>query len=507
MGRNYRRCGGCHFPQPYCDCKDYGVIDFDTKNAVTSNKLCLAYQGTKVFGYSVTTSDGVEIKEPQFQGLAFDGTYVYMSICNGDQPNPDEDGCIIRMSSDGSIYVGPVINQIGHAKLGYDFKTHKLIVARRLYAGDWGDAYAFEVDPDSLAVTAFNEMSHQIISFVQNDKDLYYIDASADHLYKINSIDVATGAIDRELIATLPLPGDYYPLLGGNNNGMQTWAFDGRTVMCIRNNPQFAFFYDTVTKRTIMSHIGNVSDGRFIGELEASYTWNGETIFMSACDISDHLTDSNGNTFGEHYAQFWSYHMIHGSSGSIDVRENTHPTYDITTQFWGKSTPPVDTDNTTNKNIIYNADMTNLYCNGSQKFPFHSIHEALAYLREHPTAKGIQIQSNFDGFIRAANINCDFTRKDNTVSVNCRFALCENVRFVLSDFVLHDCEFYDSYVFLRSNNSLGTSVYTNIPENNLWNGVVLTIGVTGQNGSPTLKSDIQTNDKVTDTAFIDCVTI
>ena len=134
MSRNYRRCGGCHRTSRYCDCKDYGNVNFDTKEAVIANKICPTYFGSKCFGFYLTTGDGQTITGPQFQGVAFDGTYMYVSVCD----KTDTDGCIIKYKPDGTLVtVGPLISDIGHAKIGYSFADGCLYVAQRLLTGDW----------------------------------------------------------------------------------------------------------------------------------------------------------------------------------------------------------------------------------------------------------------------------------------------------------------------------------------------------------------------------------
>ena len=183
MSRNYRRCGGCHPTSRYCDCKDYGNVNFDINEAVISNKICPTYFGSKTFGFSLTTGDGQTITGPQFQGVASDGTYMYVSVCD----KTDTDGCIIKYKTDGTLVaVGPLISDIGYAKLGYSFADGCLYVAQRLLTGDWDASGMHKVDKDTLASVEYNPvMSHQVVAFVQHDKELYYVGSDSTKMYTI----------------------------------------------------------------------------------------------------------------------------------------------------------------------------------------------------------------------------------------------------------------------------------------------------------------------------------
>lgn len=430
--RNYRRCGGCHIPRPYCDCKDYGLIDMDTKAAKYANVMQPAYFGTKNFGFYITTEDGVSIHAPQFQSIGYDGSNYYVFVCDKN----DEKGCVIKYRADWSLVkVGPCIDDIGHAKGCYNFGDNYIYIAQRRFAGDWNARGMHKVDPGTLASIEFNNVgNNSITAFVQTDKKLYCVGSDSTKFYEVKKIDVAAGTIERELVADLYIAGDFYDELSPKL-GIQTWYFDGRVITAIRNNPQFAIVYDTISKKVELSHIGDVSDGRFIGEIEGAFTWYGETTLMSACDVQDPIADANGVNYADFYIQFWYYNTSRGASGSLDVRENTHPTYSIVNKFYDDPKP------TTNRTIVVDAGATNFYCNGSILYPFHSVHEALAYFRYHPTSRGIQFMGDYDGFIRAFNISCDLDTAGNG-TVRLRFTDNIACNWRIKDITLHDVEFY-----------------------------------------------------------------
>lgn len=484
MSRTYRRCGGCHRTERYCDCKDYGIIDFDINAAKVSNVLQPAYAGTKCFGFYLVTQDGVSLHAPQFQSIAWDGTYFYIAACD----KYDRDGCIIKYRSDWSLVkVGPCIYDMGHAKAGYNFADGYIYVAQRFYDGSWDATGMNKVDPDTLASVEFGHVGeHSISAFVQYDKELYCVGSDATKFYKVGKIDIAAGTIERELVSDIPVPGDFYAELAGSNNGMQAWYYDGRTITCIRNNPQFAMVYDTITKDISLTHIGDVSDGRYIGEIEGAFTWGNRTTLISVCDNQDPLQDANGVNYADIYIQVWYYDTKRGGSGSLDLRENTHTTYSQAARYWR------DEDPTTNRSIIVNLDTNNFYCNGSQHFPFHSVHEALGYLRYHPIARSIQFQSDFDGFIRAFNAHCILNRGSNE-NVRIRFTDNYNCNWTLSGIKVHDCEFSDSWIFFAANNVVDTNFdfdkyYTGsgeVPKNtaHVIKRCIIWIGQTGQLGT------------------------
>lgn len=173
MSRLYRRCGGCHRAEKYCNCGELQEINFDTGAAITANSFNATYFGTKHFGFLLPTEDGQYIRGPQFQGVAFDGTYMYISVCDKD----DKDGCIIKYRPDGTLVkIGPLITDIGHAKIGYSFTDACIYVAQRKLGNDWTATGMHKIDSDTLDSIAYNAtMSNQIVAFVQCNKDLYYI--------------------------------------------------------------------------------------------------------------------------------------------------------------------------------------------------------------------------------------------------------------------------------------------------------------------------------------------
>jgi len=446
MSRNYRRCGGCHIPRPYCDCKDFGNICFDTKNAIAGNDIKMAYFGTKNFGYYLTTGDGHTINSPQFQSIAFDGVNMYVGVCDKN----DRDGCIIKYATNGSlIATGPLITNIGHAKIGYSFADHCLYSAQRKLGGDWTASGVHKIDPDTLASLEYNAtMSHQITAFVQTDKNLYYIGSDSTKFYSISNIDVPAGTFSRELLFDIPVPADFYEQFNGTGLGVQAWYFDGRTVTAVRNNPQFAMIYDTITKRYTLSKIGDVSEYRNIGELEGGYTWNGRTVTISSNDIADPIQDAAGINYADIYILFWYWDIARGSAGSLNFRENTHPNYNISNTF-GNFTDP-----TTTRQVCVNVDKNNFYCNGSTEFPFHSLGEAIDYYHNVGSHGGIYFQSDFTGFCRLFNRHVRF-QTTGAVAVDIRFADCQSSEIILDEIELRDSEFYQCEIWMTHGATFG----------------------------------------------------
>lgn len=450
MSRHYRKCGGCHPTESYCDCGNIRNINFDTTEAVTANELQPTYFGTLKFFYNVLTSGGAELPSPQFQSLAWDGEYMYLGICD----KYDRDACIYKLTPGGEIVRrGPVIPNGGHIKLGYDFKTSKLYAAQRKLESDWEAKGVFRIDPDTLAPEDYGELEKPITAFVQCEKDLYYVGSDSSHLYKVNNIDLAAGVIWREEVCTLPLPKDFYDELAGASQGVQCWLYDGRTVVAIRNNPQFAMIYDTITKRYTLTHIGDIADYRNIGEIEGGFTWEGRSVMISANDIADPLEDAGGGHRADIYVQFWYHDISMGGAGSLNLRENTHPTFSAPNRF-----SDAYTHDTTTKNVIFDAYATNFYCNGSAEFPFHSIHEAINYAKNVYWVKGIRFNSDFYDTIRLQGVSMLFTNASGG-EVNIRFAQAEHCDLTLSGITINDSQFEYSRVFLAENCSETISNY------------------------------------------------
>lgn len=439
MSRNYRRCGGCHRTSRYCDCKDYGNVNFDINEAVVSNKIYPAYFGSKTFGFSFRTGDGQYIHGPQFQGVAFDGTYMYVSVCD----KTDTDGCIIKYKPDGALVaVGPLISDIGHAKIGYSFEDGCLYVAQRLLSGDWTASGMHKVDKDTLASVEYNAaMSHQVVAFVQHDKELYYVGSDSTKMYTISNIDVAAGTFSRELFTELPVPADFYTEFDGTGLGVQAWWYDGRTVTAVRNNPQFAMIYDTVTKKYSLSYIGDVADYRNIGEIEGAYTWEGRTVFISCNDMADPIASAGGVNFADIYVLFWYWDTRRGASGSLNFRENTHPNYSVSNTF-GSFTYP-----TTTRQVCVNKDKDNFYCNGSTEFPFHSLAEAIDYYSHVGVQGGIYFQSDYTGSCRVFNQHIRFQQAGG-LGIDIRFTDCQSCDIIIDNIEIRDGEFYNCNLWL-----------------------------------------------------------
>lgn len=450
MSINYRRCGGCHRTSRYCNCKDFGEINFDTKEAVTGNSVNMSYFGTKCFGYSLTTGDGQIIHGPQIQSVAFDGVYMYIGVCDKN----DTDGCIIKYTESGDLVaVGPLISDMGHAKIGYSFEDHCIYAAQRLLAGDWTASGVHKIDRDTLASVEYNAtMSHQIVAFVQVDKSLYYVGSDSSKLYSIYNINVSAGTFNRDLETDLPLPAEFYPQFDGTGLGVQAWIYDGRTVTAIRNNPQFAMIYDTIAKRYTLSKIGDTAEYRNIGEIEGAYTWNGRSVLVSANDIADPIADAANITSADIYALFWYWDISRGASGSLNFRENTHPNYSVSNTFGSFGSP------TTTRQVCVNVDKTNFYCNGSTEFPFHSLGEAIDYYNNVGCQGGIYFQSDFTGFCRLFNRHVRF-QQSGGLSIDIRFADCQSCEIILDEIELRDSEFYQCEIWLTHNASFGLPRY------------------------------------------------
>lgn len=454
MSRLYRRCGGCHRTEKYCNCGQLQDINYDTGAAVVGNSFNAAYFGTKNFGFIITTEDGQQVRGPQFQGIAYDGTYMYISVCDKD----DRNGCIIKYKNDGTLVkIGPLITDIGHAKIGYSFADACLYVAQRKLGNNWTAAGMHKVDPDTLASVAYNSaMSSQVVAFVQCDKDLYYVNSDSTKLYAIYDIDVVAGTLGRDLITSIPVPADFYTQFDGTGLGVQAWWYDGRTITAVRNNPQFAMIYDTITKKTTLTHIGDVAEYRNIGEIEGAYTWEGRTVFISVNDIADPISNAAGDPEADIYVLFWYWDTGRAASGSLNYRENTHPGYNVGVNF----NDNVFAENTTNRSVIVNTAADNFYCNGSQEFPFHSLGEAIDYYRNVGTFNSIQFQADFTGFARLFNAKVSFTHSSG-VTVSLRLCDTQNCDIWLDGITFHDCEYYKCNVYILKNCSRGAAEYDN----------------------------------------------
>ena len=469
MSRNYRRCGGCHFPHPYCDCKDYGNICFDNGNAIRGNSINMSYFGTKCFNFYLRTGDGQYVNGPQFQGVAFDGTYMYVSACDKN----DRDGCILKYMPDGTLVAtGPLITDIGHAKLGYSFADGCLYVAQRKLGSDWTASGMHKIDRDTLASVEYNAtMAHQVTAFVQCEKDLYYIGSDSTKFYSISNIDVTAGTFSRDLLYDIPVPADFYEQFNGTGLGVQAWFFDGRTITAIRNNPQFAMQLDTVTQRTTLSKIGDVAEYRNIGEIEGAYTWNGRTVLISANDVADPVADAADYVTADIYVLFWYWGTTKGASGSLNFRENTHPNYSVSNTFGTFANP------TTTRQVCFNADKDNFYCNGSTEFPFHSLAEAVDYYHNVGCQGGIYFQSDFTGSCRLFNRHVRFQQAGG-LGIDIRFTDCQSSEIILDGIELRDGEFYQCEVWMTHGTSFAQpkcDEYYNSPNTvtKIYNGNVM----------------------------------
>lgn len=469
MSRNYRKCGGCRKTSRYCDCKDYGNVNFDTHEAVTGNEIKMSYFGTKNFGFYLPTGDGVLLHGAQFQSIAFDGLYYYVGVCD----KSDTDGCIIKYDLNGALVsVGPLIPNIGHAKIGYSFEDHCIYASQRLLNGDWSASGMHKIDKDTLASVEYNAtMSHQVTAFVQYEKELYYIGSDSTKMYSISNIDVAAGTFSRELAFDIPVPADFYSQFNGTGLGVQAWFYDGRTIIAVRNNPQFAMIYDTVTKKYSLSKIGDVSEYRNIGEIEGAFTWNGRTTVISVNDIADPIQDAFGHNYADIYILFWYWDISRGASGSLNFRENTHPNYSVSNTFGTFSNP------TTTRQVCVNVDKDNFYCNGSTEFPFHSLGEAIDYYSHIGVQGGIYFQSDFTGFCRVFNQHIRFQQAGG-LGVDIRFTDCQSCDIIIDNVEIRDGEFYNCNLWLVHNAAFAQpafDTYFNSPNavSKVYNGVVM----------------------------------
>ena len=450
----YIPCNCCKPPKPYCGC------DGDRKNmpkAVVSNTLSFAYMGTKNFSNSITCGDGQYFTKPQFQGVCFDGMYTYVAVCDGN----DEYGCVIKYDADMNLVnIGPRISDFGHGKIAYDFDNDCLYVAQRKLLSDWDASGIHKIDKNTLASVDYCAVfNHQIIGFVQNDKELYYIGSDSSKMYTIANIDFVNGTFTRELVCDLPLASDFYGSPVSDSVNIQCWAFDGRNVVCIRNNPQAAIFYDMVDKTYHLSKIGDIMDYRTVGELEGCYTWQGHTIFISGCEVAEPIKTAGGIAIADIWVQWWEYRITEGSFGSMSTRENTHPGYEASP-----------------RNVIVDYDATNFYCNGTPDYPFRSLNEACDYFKHLGTAKGVYIISDFTGFARLFNFYGEI-QGENGKQCDIRFSDNQNCHLVLKNLSIHDAEFFecDVYMFNVKRGYEEYDVYFNngTAVSKLYNGVVM----------------------------------
>lgn len=201
--------------------------------------------------------------------------------------------------------------------------------------------------------------------------------------------------------------------------------------------------YDTITKQTTLTKIGDIMDYRNVGEIEGAYTWEGRTVFISANDIADPISNTAGNSEADIYILFWYWDVTRGASGSLNYRENTHPNYNVPNNFNDR----VFTDNTTNRSVIVNIDKDNFYCNGSQEFPFHSLGEAIDYYANVGTFISVQFQSDYIGFTRLFGRDVSFTQSGNK-TVSLRFTDTQHCTLWFDEIGLHDCEFYKCNIYI-----------------------------------------------------------
>lgn len=430
--------------------KDWPTMS-ENDMAIVPSRLYPTYFGTKVFGRTLTTGDNYPLEGIQFQSMCFDGTYIYIAACD----DQDADGCIIRMKPDGSnLTVGPRITDLGHAKIMY--QGGNIYSAQRKLRDSWSARGVFQINASSLASEAYNagDFPH-IIAFVQNGSKNYYINDAQDKMYEFEITNFSQHEYTSKLIANLPRPNDFYSELG--NGGMQAWSFDGRYIACIRNSPQFAMVHDISSHATRLAKIGDISDYRNLGEIEAACTFNGKTIWLCANDVTDPVVDNNGNQMGETYITFWYMCMTRGEAGSLSLRENMHPNHNLP---HGKD-DTTGTDSTTTRNICVNTAKTNFYCDGSSEYPFHCLSEAIDRCNRNGDYGGIHFQSNFTGFVRAFNKKIRFTRANNTLNVKLRFTDIQSCEFICDGIQVHDCEMYHSSLWVVNDASFGSREFNN----------------------------------------------
>lgn len=430
--------------------KDWPAMT-ENNMAVVPSRLYPTYFGTKVFGRTLTTGDNYQLEGVQFQSMCYDGIYIYIAACDDDDAN----GCIIRIKPDGSeLTIGPRIIDLGHAKIMY--QGGKIYSAQRKLRDSWSAKGVFQIDAGSLASEAYNaEDFPHIIAFVQNGSKNYYINDAQDKMYEFEITDFSQHTYTSKLIANLPRPNDFYSELG--NGGMQAWSFDGRYITCIRNSPQFAMVHDISSHATRLAKIGDISDYRNLGEIEAACTFNGKTVWLCANDTTDPVVDINGNQMGETYITFWYMCMTRGEAGSLSLRENMHPNHNLP---HGKD-PATGTESTTTRNICINTDKTNFYCDGSSEYPFHCLSEAIDRCNRNGDYGGIHFQSNFAGFVRAFNKKIRFTRANNTLNVKLRFTDIQSCEFICDGIQVHDCEMYHSSLWIVNDASFGAREFDN----------------------------------------------